>query len=178
MREKLEFRKKLLQKRRLIQDKSHKDSEIFAKLIALPEFAKAKLVLTYYSMELEVNTHGIIKHCLNENIPLAVPGILNGKMQFFRLLQPLDIDTESIYDFTDSVCFVPGLAYDRNNRRLGYGGGYYDKFLQNYPGVKIGLCYDEFIMDIPVENHDEKVALLITNSFARKSTCSENLNRL
>jgi len=146
-------------------DKASKDKAIFEKIIALPQFARVEntgLVLTYVSTELEVDTRRLIDYCFDNSITVAVPGIADEQMRFFKL-ESWDTIGDEVMDFTDSICIVPALAYDENNYRLGYGGGYYDRFLREYKGVKIGICYREFIVDIPVEKHDEGVDIVICN---------------
>jgi len=156
---KVELRRELIKKRRSAANKAEKDSAVFEQLIALPQLKKAELVLTYVSTEIEVDTRRLIDYCFENKIALAVPGIVDEKMRFFQLLN-WEIGNE-IFDFSNSICIVPALAYDKSNRRLGYGGGYYDRFLKDYTGYKIGLCYEEFMLDIPVEEHDEGVDIVL-----------------
>ncbi|MCL1789723.1 MAG: hypothetical protein FWG33_05125, partial [Oscillospiraceae bacterium] len=101
--EKINLRKELLDRRRKIFDKAKKDSVIFEKLIALPEFAKAELILTYVSTELEVDTRRLINYCFEKNIPAALPVIIDEKMKFFHLMKLWEIEKEVI-DFTRSIC--------------------------------------------------------------------------
>jgi 5-formyltetrahydrofolate cyclo-ligase len=142
------------------QTKSQKDTRIFEKLIKLPEFSESKLVLTYVSTEIEVDTRRLITYCFEKNIPVAVPGIADEEMRFFMFEKFWEIGQE-VTNFGGSICVVPGVAFDQNGYRLGYGGGYYDRFLSGYTGFKIGICYEEFLMDIPVEKHDERVDLIV-----------------
>lgn len=161
MRQKIELRKRLLQMRRGMVQKPHKDSLIFENLVALPEFCRSSLILTYVSTELEVDTRRLIDYCLGNNIAVAIPGIVDEKMKFFGLTKLWEITDEVECD-SDSLCIVPGLAFNQENKRLGYGGGYYDRVLRDFCGKSVGVCYDEFIIDIPTEIHDEKVDILIT----------------
>jgi len=153
------LRQQLLLKRKSVSRKADKDAEIFRKLLALPQFAEAESLLTYVSQDSEVDTRALISYCFENNIPVAVPGIVDEEMRFFRLKSMWKIEEE----INCQLCIVPGLAFDPSGRRLGYGGGYYDKFLAKYNGIKIGLCYKEFLIDIPVEEHDERVDLVIWN---------------
>lgn len=59
---------------------------------------------------------------------------------------------------------VPGLAFSRDGNRLGRGRGFYDRFISNYRGLKVGICFAEQIIDdIPIEEHDEKMNVVITD---------------
>ena len=160
---KSDLRKELIAKRRTMQGKSAKDRKIFDKLVALPQFQKAELILTYYSTEIEVDTLKIIDYCFKQGKKVALPAIVDETMQFYDITEDLDLDNCQLSTVNCQLCIVPGLAFNKDGKRLGYGGGYYDRFLRDYPGVKIGLCYEEFIMEIPVEKHDEGVDIVIWN---------------
>ncbi len=68
---------------------------------------------------------------------------------------------------TTSCCLVPGLAFTPDGYRLGYGGGFYDRFLTDFPGVTIGLCFEALLQsELPVEAHDQRVDWVITESRA------------
>jgi 5-formyltetrahydrofolate cyclo-ligase len=70
-----------------------------------------------------------------------------------------------------TLCVVPALAFDKQGFRLGYGKGYYDRFLKNFQGVSIGLCKDDFLADsLPTDKNDIPVDILITDTgaFERK----------
>jgi 5-formyltetrahydrofolate cyclo-ligase len=160
MQVKAEFRRELISRRRNMTDKSEKDSAIFMKLVG--EIAGAGLVLTYVSTKIEVDTKRLIEHCFENNIDVAIPAIVDDEMQFYYLNRDWTLGDNcqsSIADY--QLCIVPGLAFNQAGYRLGYGGGYYDRFLKNFPGVKIGLCYGEFMMDIPTQEHDERVDRVI-----------------
>mgnify|MGYP002474639772 FL=1 len=59
--------------------------------------------------------------------------------------------------------FALSLCFDICGYRLGYGKGYYDRFLKNFRGTKIGICYSDYIFEnLPVDKHDEKVDILVT----------------
>ena len=60
---------------------------------------------------------------------------------------------------------VPGLAFDRRGHRIGWGGGYYDRFLAQVQAVKIGLCYNALVLDcIPGEPHDVPVDMVVAET--------------
>ncbi|MBO5495696.1 MAG: 5-formyltetrahydrofolate cyclo-ligase, partial [Eubacterium sp.] len=71
---------------------------------------------------------------------------------------------ERVTDFEGSLCVVPAVCYDNKGFRLGYGRGYYDRFLKNYISKSVGLCYNELLVDdLPVEEYDIPVGSVITD---------------
>ena len=67
-----------------------------------------------------------------------------------------------VKDFSNAVCITPGICFDLNKNRIGYGSGYYDRFFAKHNVYKIGLCYSDcFLASIPCEDHDVKVDQII-----------------
>ena len=140
------------------------------------EFKKAEELLIYTSYNNEVDTYAIIKKSFEDNKKIAVPKVIdNGIMNFYYInsvndLQPgykgimEPITNEllvSIHDNTLMVC--PGAVFDKNLNRIGYGGGYYDRYMSNKKLFKIGLAYEfQIVESISVEEHDVKVDKIIT----------------
>lgn len=140
-------------------EKEDKDRSIFENVINYRKFLYAKIVLTYVSTKLEVDTINIMKHCLKNNKKLAVP-ICSKKdfsMDFyyissleelhisaFSLLEPKLITKNLVSgeDIKKSICLVPGLAYSLSGHRIGYGCGFYDRFFSRFSCFKLGLCYN------------------------------------
>lgn len=84
---------------------------------------------------------------------------------FFGLFEPNEESTLEIQGKEIDLLLVPGLSFNRQGYRLGFGGGYYDRFLQNYHGVTISLAFAvQVVENIPVEAHDLPVAKIITNN--------------
>ena len=78
----------------------------------------------------------------------------------FGILEPKI--NEAVNDFDSSICIIPGVAFDNDKNRIGYGRGFYDRFLENYAGIKIGLAYKECICDkIDVSENDIKMDKVI-----------------
>ena len=177
---KKELRKQLLQKRREL-DKSYRlerDIMIYNNLIDLPELAEADTVLTYISTEIEVDTIYLTETLLKSGFTVAVPKCVEKEMKFIKINSLSDLqpgaygilepkDGEEITDFTDSVCITPALSFDEKGYRLGYGGGYYDRFLADYTGVSVGICYEEFIGGIVTEEYDLPVDIVVTEEDIR-----------
>ena len=75
-------------------------------------------------------------------------------------------DTEKcveVTDFSASLCVVPAIAFDKRKYRLGYGKGYYDRFLKNYAYKSVGVCYNNLVVDeLPADEYDIPVDIIIT----------------
>lgn len=143
---KQELRKKFGSIRKSIDGREEKDSFIASRLQTLIEAYPS--VFCYVSFGSEVDTHSIIQ---NNRDKIYVPYTSNGTMRCRKYLGgPLRADKlgnialESYgQEGTPALTVVPMLAFDENCFRLGYGGGYYDKYLSSVFTVKIGLAYDE-----------------------------------
>jgi len=168
---KTQLRQNLLQNRK--PDKE-KDRKILENLLSLKEFKEAGLVLTYVSTAQETDTHELIRKCFEAGKRVAVPvvdvhGITFYEINAFSDLSPgrfgifepaKTCKTVQIYENT--FCVVPCLACDEKGFRLGYGKGYYDRFLAEFSGVSTALCYSCNIMQLPIEQHDVAVDMIIT----------------
>ena len=157
------------------------DSSIESSLRSFSIFAEAPLVLTYVSREAEVGTRSLIESLLAEGRRVAVPRVdLEAHSMTFheigsldelvprtmRILEPL-ADAPALTEpaqLAGSVCLVPGLVFDGAGHRVGYGGGYYDRFLAFYPGDKIGLARTTMLSSnpLPTDGHDVPVDFIAT----------------
>lgn len=168
---KKETRIALKETRNNIHDKNKKDHDIF---LNLQKYLK-KNVLIYYSTKSEIDTKEIIQYILNNNHEVYLPKCINSTLEFYpiksindvtkgkyNIMEP--INNNKLENFDNTICIIPGLGFDKNKNRIGYGGGYYDHFLENYPGLKIGLTYEETLLNnIPTEKTDIKMDIIITN---------------
>lgn len=170
------LRRELLSRRRGMDKytKKKSDESIHTKLIALMNERKPRQVLCYVSTPIEVDTSLFLSELLERQEAVYVPRCAEGNMRFFRIGAlselrkgafgiPEPIGSEEFHGETDSVCITPALSFDRDGYRLGYGGGYYDRFLKNYRGLSVGICYQSFLGEIPKEPFDLPVDLLITD---------------
>lgn len=167
------LRNKYKQIRKNIKDKEKLDNIIFNKIVSLKGYKESKLVLTYVSLKEEVDTIELIKHSLNRGKQVAVPKCEGNDIVFYYINNLYDLEegnfgilepetNEIVKDFDNSICIVPGIAFDKENNRIGYGRGFYDRFLENYNGIKIGLTYKEFICDkIDTDENDIKMDIII-----------------
>ncbi|OQA91982.1 MAG: putative 5-formyltetrahydrofolate cyclo-ligase [Elusimicrobia bacterium ADurb.Bin231] len=129
-----------------------KSSKICKNFFLLPEVSSAKSVMMYVSFDNEVNTFGIIGELLKKKKKVCVPRIsgksivaapltdLNDLVKGrFGILVPGKVTDRHI---CHELVVIPGIAFDFNGSRIGFGYGYYDGFLKNFKGFKIGLAYD------------------------------------
>lgn len=163
------------------QERSVLDDRITQKLLATSEYAEATTVLTYVSVSSEVSTRMFIECALRDGKTVAVPRCLPGHcLEFvaitsleqlvaapFNLLEPsreLPAVTED--QKNNSICIVPALLVDTKGYRLGYGAGFYDRFLSTYPGKKICLAYQQNLSQemLPHTAFDVAVDMVITES--------------
>ncbi len=167
------LRNKYKEIRKNIKDKREQADLIFNKIINLKEYNQSNLILTYVSLNDEADTIKLIKHSLEENKIVAVPKCEGDDILFYYINSLEDLEegnfgilepktNQIVNDFNKSICIVPGVAFDKQNNRIGYGKGFYDRFLKKYQGIKIGLTYKECICDkIDTEINDIKMDKVI-----------------
>lgn len=159
------------------EDKSRLDKKIMQNVLRLYQYKQAKTVIIYMSTPIEVSTRGIIEHALLHGKGVALPRCIdNTRLMDFYLINTYDdlekgtfgvlepkTSCERLGSYENSVCIVPALAYDRQGYRLGYGGGYYDRFLGGYGGFCIGAIYSKNLYScLPRGRYDRPVNLLVT----------------
>lgn len=167
------LRKKYKEKRDNIKNKVTKDNLIYQKVINNKDILFSKTLLIYISINSEVDTIKIINYFLNTK-NIAVPKIIDNDM-FFCYVTNLNELTSGKYnipeptnenivtDFDNAICIVPGICYDKKNYRVGYGKGYYDRFLSKNKIKTIGLCYKECMIEkIDNDKYDYKIDEVIT----------------
>lgn len=154
------------------------DSRIISALINCNFFKKSSLILTYVSFGSEISTVQFIEYALKNGKRVAVPKCVDGRMFFHEISSLNDLvcgkygipgvkddSTDIISDFDSAICIVPGLSFDRNGNRIGYGGGYYDRFLCDKNLLSVGLTYERCISKtITTDEYDIPVDYVITES--------------
>lgn len=168
------------------EDKAIYDIKIARKILNLWAFREEDLILTYVSAKSEVDTKMIIKKALEDKKRVAVPRCIDGTsfMDFylidslddleegaFGILEPKPNEDKKINDFSSGLCIVPAIVFDKNGYRIGYGKGYYDRFLMDFKGKTAGLCYSCCLIDdLPYSKYDKTVDMIIT----QKQTICKN----
>lgn len=174
------LRKVMLQKRKELSDSETavKNSAITEKLLSLEKVQSAELILSFVSARGEVGTREFISKCLEAGKTVAVPRCIDGSNMEFCVIHTFDDLEKGMYGIDEpkqhceiikaenaqnSVLIVPALCFNSDGYRLGYGKGYYDRFISRYKGYTVGVCYSEFMTDdIPVDEYDRCVDIVIT----------------
>ncbi|MBW4827710.1 MAG: 5-formyltetrahydrofolate cyclo-ligase [Clostridiaceae bacterium] len=177
------LRKQYLEKRSAlpISKVEEKSNNIINKLFDLDIYKNSSFIMSYVDFRKEVKTENLIKHSLNIQkrigIPITIPetrklivselknydielspgyfNILTPKKEYIREIPPTLID----------FVIVPGAIFDKSGYRIGYGGGYYDRFLGtlNERAISIGLAYDFQLLDsVPRSKYDLPVDYILT----------------
>lgn len=157
------------------------DGSVRSMLLNLDLYRGTSLVLGYLPIHEEIDTLPLLKDALAAGKRVALP-LLDTKtneLSFFEVTsldgisrgargigRPPSDDAKPLQeaDFFGSVCLVPGLVFDGEGYRVGYGAGYYDEFLAFYPGDKIGLVRSVQVSSnpLPHDSHDIAVDVLVT----------------
>lgn len=170
--DKKELRKKYTKVRADIEDKEGKDRLIRENLRELDIYKKAKSVFVFISYKSEVDTRGIIEDILADGKKLLVP-LVKGKEMIAVEVKGIDdlepnkmgiLEPKSGDEVTDvDLTITPGLAFDKDGFRLGYGGGYYDKFFAKVDTIRMGIGYsDQYVESLVHEDYDKALEYLLT----------------
>ena len=169
------------------QERSVLDNRITQKLLATSEYAEATTVLTYVSVSSEVSTRMFIECALRDGKTVAVPRCLPGHcLEFvaiasleqlvaapFNLLEPAkELPAVTEDQKNNSICIVPALLVDTKGYRLGYGAGFYDRFLSTYPGKKICLAYQQSLSRTTLSHTAFDVAVDVVITESEVLTCA------
>ncbi len=174
---KKDIREKLLDMRRSLTSKYIEEAseQIFSRLHEMDEVKNAQNVMVYSNFENEVKTANLTGWLLfsgknvflptvqskemyavnikNAALELSGFGIAQPKLQGAHIIEPEKLD----------LIIVPGIAFDREKYRLGFGGGYYDRFLPGTRACRIALAYDfQITKALPHEEHDQRMDYIVT----------------
>jgi len=157
-------------------------------------YQNAELLLFYVSYRSEADTLQLMKEALEAGRRVAVPKVVGTDMVFYRITEfsqliegykgILEPDRSRCKAVTEAngaddgqpqpvarhilpentILFVPGCAFDKSGGRMGYGGGFYDRFMEKYPDVlRVALAYEEQLVEtVPREEHDKVVDVIVT----------------
>ena len=173
-----EIRKEYRKKRKSIPNKEEKALLIAKNVLSLASFLHAEKIGIYCSTEEEVSTYPIMEKAWHLGKKIYVPKVLgDGRMEFVLLKSFEDLEEKGAFgiyepkdnEFIDGkeldVLIVPGVVFDEKGYRIGYGGGYYDRYLERYPELDtIGLAFQAqmYPSDLPHGGKDLPVGEVIT----------------
>ena len=165
---KSELRKQVLREMKAIsqEQKQFIDQTLTERLLQHLFYQEAKTIATYLSFPHEFQTHELIEQALKDGKKVLIPKTYpKGRMDFvvydpqqlvktsFGLLEPQG-DLEVVDASQIDLIHVPGLAFTTEGYRIGYGGGYYDRYLKHFTGHTLSPVYPCQIQDFIPENHD------------------------
>ena len=180
MEEKKVLRAQLRQMRKNFSphDCEHWDNALTSHLLSLPEYASANTIFCYVSTPEEPGTQSLMAFALADGKQLCVPRCHgNGVMDLcmissladlrpgaYGLLEP-PVHALKLQPTEVDLTIVPCVACTRDGHRLGQGGGYYDRFLPQFPGDAVLLCREALVLDaLPTEPHDCVISTVVTEA--------------
>lgn len=164
------------QKRAMTPEQIEKASlQLGERFAACPQYINARTVYGYMPYNQEVRTVPMLERALREGKQVAVPKVYGDTMKFILVTDltqmaengwgiPEPVADGPVADDPTALVLMPGLAFTKNGDRMGYGGGFYDRFLTAEPDhPTVALCYDFQLVDyIPTEAFDIPVDLVLT----------------
>lgn len=157
------------------------------RLLETVEFIKAETVAITISRQTEVQTRTIIEVCWTLGKNVVVPkcnpeqktmdfrGITSFEQLetvYLDLQEPNPLTTDSLNKIEIDLLIVPGVVFTKEGYRIGYGGGYYDRYLETYTGETISIAFELQLVDqVPIESHDVPVGKIITEE--REIQCNK-----
>lgn len=170
--------------------KSELDLAVTKRFLNLTEYKNADTLYAFISKDIEVNTKAIIDDALKSGKKVAVP-VTNPddvSMEFYYINSYSDLIDGSYGikepdiskcvkagEYESSIMAVPGLVFDKKGFRIGFGKGYYDRFISRYKGVTAGICYSGFIKaELPFDKYDKAVTLIVTDKYTIDTRQGEN----
>ncbi len=173
------IRQTILARRRALGADEKRSTSLLAQraLIGTREFAAARIIGLYAPVHNEVETAEVMREALASGKTVLFPTVCSGGLEFRKVADPSEL-RKGAFGIPEpcplcpvhspeeaDLIVVPGVAFDIDGRRIGYGKGYYDRALHHLEGNGrlVGLCYDfQVIQEIPGEPHDVRMDMIIT----------------
>ena len=153
------------------------DDALFAKFLALPQVREAKTIFAFWGIPgKEPETGRLVETLTAQGKRVGLPRMLPGHQMEVRQYAPAIPMKSAAFGIQEpgtdcllipkeeiDLILVPAVCYDRQGYRLGFGGGYYDRWLEHFTGFRVGLCRRAVLKEkVPTEVHDSRVDLLLT----------------
>lgn len=176
---KKEIRQKYIQIRNDVREKINKSIVIEDNVLKTNEYNESNVIALYRNKGSEVRTELLIRKSLLNNKIVVLPRVEENELMFYKIdslsdkfelskygiLEPLKKEENYVDKKDIDLIIVPGICFDINNNRVGYGKGYYDRFLMNSDIFTIGLCFsDQILLNdiIDYDKYDVKMKLVIS----------------
>ncbi|MBP3390347.1 MAG: 5-formyltetrahydrofolate cyclo-ligase [Clostridia bacterium] len=168
------------------EEKQQLDRQIAENVCRLKEYRPAKTILIYMSTPIEIDTIGIIKKAWADGkrvaVPRCIPDTRDMEFHYIESLDQLSIGSFSVMepnpdlpvvtDFSGCLMIVPGMHFDMKGYRIGYGKGYYDRYMVRFTGISAGLCYSAELKPFLYHGkYDRHVDIVVTDK--RIKTCNK-----
>ncbi len=168
-------RKQAIERSKHIVNKQVKETSIVKTLFSL--CSKYNRIGVYLAKDNEVNIDSLINSLFKSKKQVFAPKITQNEIKFIEI-SDLSADSFTINNYGIreplsnkhiecddlELIIVPGVAFDRLMNRLGHGKGYYDKYLLNFKGIKVGICFEELLFkELPNDSHDIKMDMVVTD---------------
>lgn len=178
MEEKRLIRKQIFAARKQCSDRQIEEwsRQVTENIIGLPEFTAARRIMAYADYNHEVITRYVIGEAWRAGKEVAVPKVVGKDMVFYRLTDFSQLEPGyfgipepvrgEITEWDDALMVMPGVAFDPENNRVGYGGGFYDRFLERHPDIlRVAAAFDFQILEkVPAEPTDICPQIIVTQS--------------
>lgn len=172
------IRKKYIEIRKNIENKDVKSEIIFNKLISLDLYKEANVIALYNNLKSEVDTSKLIKYSLKIGKTVLLPRVVNNNLKFYKVtfndelikssfgvFEPSENENNYVSSKKINLMIVPGVCFDKSKNRMGFGKGYYDRYLENTNINTIGICFDEQIVSkLPVNKNDIRMKMIVSDS--------------
>lgn len=176
MEEKKAIRKQIFAARKAQTDQQIEGwSKIIANSVtALPEYSSCQRIFAYADYNHEVMTKYIIEEAWKDGKEVAVPKVVGQDMVFYKLTDFAQLEKGyfgipepaygEIIHWEDALMIMPGVAFDRANHRVGYGGGFYDRFLEKHPRItRVAVAFEfQMLPEVPTEPTDISPEIIVT----------------
>lgn len=177
--EKKELRRRVRQELNALPPETMRESDeaLFARFLALPQVQQARTIFAFWGIPgKEPDTARLIGELVAQGKRIGLPRMLPEHQMEVRQYDPdkplvsvsfgisePGLDCPLLAKEEIDLILVPAVCYDRQGYRLGFGGGYYDRWLEHFDGFRVGLCRAAVLQDkVPTEAHDSRVDVLLT----------------
>lgn len=178
-----ELRRKYQEERKKTNEDTLDKASLLIKdrLVSSLFYKNASVVFCYMSIGTEVKTGELCRHILNTGKKLCIPktNTFNRTMEAYLIKELVNLNTKNKYEIPEpsvssgglcnpekiDLAIIPGIVFDFSGHRIGYGGGYYDRYLPllKKDCIKVGLTMEHFLIDrIPADAHDFKLDFICT----------------